>query len=271
MASRATHAQSQECLPRVDHDFIQGVLPSQTLRHVVGPDLARQQHRRRHQEPGRRVLTQEIAGNLLPDKPVVRRVRVEGLDDIIPIWPGVRSLSVDLESVGVRKPDHVQPMLRPTLPVPWGSQQPVHHPLVRVPGRIPDKPVHLFRRRRQSHQVQGNAAQPRGPIRLPGRPQPLPLESGQNESVDRIPDPAFGPPLWNRRLFHGLERPVIRRPRHRAGHHHRNGSSPHPWHGEFHRAQHSLPLHPDFNGGFDFPSVERASGHRLRLRTGTAC
>ena len=63
------------------------------------------------------VGTQRVADNLFADKPVVRQVIIEYLNDVVTEVPRVRSFAVRFKAVSFSKSNDVQPMLRPTFAV----------------------------------------------------------------------------------------------------------------------------------------------------------
>ena len=63
------------------------------------------------------VRFQFVAGELLPNEPVVRQVGVERADDVIAIFVGIRPVVVGLEAIGLGVPNEIEPVLRPAFAV----------------------------------------------------------------------------------------------------------------------------------------------------------
>src|SRR5262249_29027118 len=58
-----------------------------------------------------------VAGNLLPNEPIIGLVVVEGADDEVAIGPRVRAVVVVLEAVTLGEADDVEPVPRPALSI----------------------------------------------------------------------------------------------------------------------------------------------------------
>ena len=136
-------------------------------------------------KPGR----QQIPGQLLPQEPVIRQIGVEGLDDVVPVPPGVELVVVELVPVGLRPTHQIQPVAAPALPVVRRGKQPLHQPFVGVAARIVQEGRDLGGRRRQARQVERRAPDQRSAVRLGRGPQAVRLHPGQEELVHRRPGP----------------------------------------------------------------------------------
>ena len=90
---------------------------------------------RRRQRAGRHHLEELVPGQLFLHEPVVGLVGIEGIDDVVPIAPGVVVLGIALVAVGVGVTGQVQPVAPPAFPVAWIRQQTVHQSLQRPLGR----------------------------------------------------------------------------------------------------------------------------------------
>ena len=167
VATGATDAQSEEGLAEVVDDLIERVLSRQALRGFIPADLSGQEHRRRDEEAGRDVLSERIADDLLLDEPVVRGVLVEGADHVVAVRPGVRSLRVDLEAVGVGVADDVEPMLAPMFAVTGRGEEPLDG---RGAVGVSDEGGDFLGGGRKSGEVEARATEPRA---VRGRRRPV--------------------------------------------------------------------------------------------------
>ena len=154
-------------------------------------------------------LGQQVAGELLDDEPVVGQVAVEGVDDPVAIEPDVPRL-VLLEPVGVGVPGRVEPVPAPALAVMGRlASRRSTSLLVGVGRRVGEEGVDLRERRRQADQVEAQAADQGGPVGLGRGLQPLGLQPGEDEAVDRVPGPGLVATFGERGPGRGLERPVV--------------------------------------------------------------
>ena len=132
---------------------------------------------------------QEVAGKLPGDELVEGEVRVERLDH--PVAPGPHGpVDVGLIAEGVGVPRHVEPVDGHPLAEPGRGQQPVDQPLVGVRSAVGQEGVDLGEGRRQTGEVERHPADQPLLARLGRGREPLGLEPGQDEPVDRIPGPA---------------------------------------------------------------------------------
>ena len=106
------------------------------------------------------VIDQLIAGDLLEQKLVVRLVGIEGVDDVVAIFPGVLADHVRIAfALGIGIARHVQPMPAPTHAVSRRGEQTIHHLFQRRGTVILKKRRHLTSGRRQACQVKRDATQ----------------------------------------------------------------------------------------------------------------
>src|SRR6185295_16511218 len=89
---------------------------------------------------------------------------VERLDQPVAVGPRVRTLAVLVVAVRLGEVDEVHPLARPALAVARAREQPVDHALVCAGCFVGEERRLLLRRRRQSGEVEGDAAQERASI-----------------------------------------------------------------------------------------------------------
>ena len=146
-----------------------------------------------------RGVRQEVARKLLDRELVVGHVAVERGDD--PVAPRPHpAQAVDVIAVRVGIPCRVQPRHRHAFAIAWRLQELVDPLLVRVRRLVGQERVDCLEARRQPGQVVGEPSQQRGAVSLRGRLQSLALESRQDESIDRVADPARLPGRDGRQL-----------------------------------------------------------------------
>ena len=165
------------------------------------------------QEPGRHALGfgglgQQVAGDLLDQEAVVGQVPVERVDHPVPVGPDEAGL-VLLEPVRIGVAGRIQPVPTPAFAVMRRSQQSGHRSIPCIRGFVGEEPIHLGRRRRESGEIEVESAQQGDAVRLRRGLQPLGLESGQDESVDGVPDPVDPAHGGQRRTDRRLPGPVI--------------------------------------------------------------
>ena len=155
-----------------------------------------------------RGVRQHVACDLLDGEVVEGEIPVEGVDH--PVAPAPHAaLGIGLVAVGVGIAGGVQPTNGHALPVAGRVEQPVDGPLVRLTGRVLQKAVQVLPLGRKAGQVQRDPADERGRIGLGRRLQPGPFQTGQNESVDGIPDPLRVADGRGLRPLGWTERPVV--------------------------------------------------------------
>ena len=125
-----------------------------------------------------------ISGELLDDESVVGLVLVERADHIVAVAPEIVDDVVLLKALALPKSRDVEPVAAPLLAIVRAGEQSIDLPF---PGpRVPvgDKGPDLLRRRRQSGQVIGKAAEERPAISGRRRLEPLRRQSGIDQAVD---------------------------------------------------------------------------------------
>ena len=119
---------------------------------------------------GRRGLTrfpagQLVARKLLANKLVERLVAIQCADHVVAVAVGERTIRVGVEiAVGICVARSVEPMLAPAFAVARRAQETLNHPLVGTRLFVGHKARDLVRRRRQSGEHEGDAANERGSI-----------------------------------------------------------------------------------------------------------
>ena len=151
----------------------------------------------------------QVAGNLLLHEAVVGLVGVERLDDPVAIAEriGVRDVLVEPVRVGVA--GDVEPVPAPAFAVARRREKPLDHPLVGVGPLVGEERVDLGRGRRQAGQVERDPPQQLPPAGGGDRGEPLGLEAGQDEPVDRAAHPGRVVDGGRLGTGHRPERPVL--------------------------------------------------------------
>src|SRR5262249_38765586 len=139
------------------------------------------------------------------------QIAVQAVNDPVAVAVGVRAGVVALVTLRVGKASKVQPVPGVTLAVVRRRQQSIDETLVGGGGMVVREGVHLFRRRRQTEQVEVKAADERASGRLFDRDKPVLLPGGREESVDGSAEVPGGY-ARHRRAADGPKRPVFRRP-----------------------------------------------------------
>ena len=116
--------------------------------------------------------------------------------------------AVGLIAVGVGVARGVEPADRHPLAEPGRGQQAVDDLLVRVRAGVALERIDLGEGRRQAGQVERHAAEQDAALGLGRRREPLALQPGQDEGVDRVADPLLAADPGNRRALRRDERPV---------------------------------------------------------------
>ncbi len=207
VAARAAHRQPQpHGRRRIDavHHILHQILFRNDAALAVGAMVAI--------EPGGddlvlRRMRQQVAGELLHGEPVERLVRIECVDD--PVAPApLNARRIGLVSVGIGVARRVEPANRHALSIPRRAEQPVDESLVCVGRLVAYKRVDLFRRRRNTRQVERDPANQRRAVGFGRRRQAFFVEPRQHKSVDGIRPPSRPRNFGQRRLFRRDERPV---------------------------------------------------------------
>jgi hypothetical protein len=136
-----------------------------------------------------RPVRDQIAGNLLDDEPVIRKVAVECIDDPVPVRPHL-AVVVEMNSVSVRVARGVEPVAAAMLAPLLRFKKSVHIALVGLGGLVVDERLHRLRFRRQPCQIEGDAPRERSPVGLLGGLQTGCFQLCQHEPVNRASHPA---------------------------------------------------------------------------------
>ena len=164
-----------------------GVAPFQVQ--VVGPELV-----------GRDLLLKEAVEGL---------VFVEGLDDVVPIAPGMGEEGIGFEPRRVGVANHVQPVPSPAFPVVGRVQQLVHHRLEGSGRVVLEESIHLLRRGGEADQVEVGAPNQGALAGGRRRGQALLPQPGQHEGVDRVSLPLPTAHPWRSGAPRLSERPPV--------------------------------------------------------------
>ena len=88
----------------------------------------------RHHAQGHRGLgsvgKQHIPGHLLLDEPPIGAIGVEGLDEIVPIRPGLFPDAILIVAMGFCEVNGIHPVTRPPFAVPGRTKQSIHLTLI---------------------------------------------------------------------------------------------------------------------------------------------
>ena len=149
-----------------------------------------------------RRVGQHVARQLLDRKLVERQIAIQRRDHPVAIGPDDARF-VFLVAIGVGIAGEVQPATCPAFSIVRRGQQPIDESLVSVRRRVVHEGVDLGNRRRQANEVQRQSADQRLATRFGARDESLGFQSGQNEAINRIPDPLFA--------LHDRQRAILRR------------------------------------------------------------
>ena len=133
-------------------------------------------------------MREHVAGDLLQRELVERQIAVERVDDPIAPAPHV-ALGVGLISVGIGIARRVEPLRGHPLAISRRRKQAIDDLLVRVRRFVVHERIDLGRRGRQSRQVEADATNQRGTIRLRRRSEALLLEPLHHEEIDVVSGP----------------------------------------------------------------------------------
>ena len=154
-----------------------------------------------------------VRSELFEDKPVVRLVVVERLDDVIAKSPRIRingTFAAPIElALRVRVTGHVEPVPPPAFAVVGRGQQAVHDLFKREWRVVIEKLDRLLGSWRQADQIVVGAANQSALVGRFVRCHPFFLELGQDEAIQVVFDPGYI--LYGGRLgfMDGLECPVV--------------------------------------------------------------
>ena len=111
------------------------------------------------------VIDQFVPGQLLHQESVVRSVRIEGADDVIPVAPGMQALAVLIDhAFGIGVSRYIQPDLGPPFSVVFRVKQTVHETFICSGRGIRTVLIDFFGLRRHAHQVQVGPAHESQPV-----------------------------------------------------------------------------------------------------------
>lgn len=151
----------------------------------------------------------QVACELLLEKQVIGFVAIEGLNDVVPVTPGMRVEQIDFLAAALGVAGDVQPVACPALAKAWGIEILIDDTFDGIWGGIRQKGTHLIGRGGEAGQVVGDAADERGSVRIAHGVQSGFFDRCQHMQVDVCPCPALS--LDGRRFrFHGfLKSPVL--------------------------------------------------------------
>ena len=161
VASRATNRQGEEAAGHGVHAVIERFGPG--LRHALRVAAVGDVRWADREEPrcgrGFPPVAGQVTGNLVLHELVVGQVIVECLNDPVTIAPrfGQRG-GVEETTVAVAVPGDIEPVTPPPFAVLRRSEQPVDQLRVGVRGVIGDECLNLFRRRRQTDEIEVGAS-----------------------------------------------------------------------------------------------------------------
>ena len=156
----------------------------------------------------RRGVRQQVAGQVLADQPVVRHVVVEGADQVVAVAPGERDVGIALAAVRLAVAEQVHPVARPALAEVGRFEIAVDQVGIGRRRVVSRETGDLGRRRGQPAQVERQAADERGAVRVRRRREPGLVEGGQDEPVDRRRRPGLVIDGGRLRRLHRLPGPV---------------------------------------------------------------
>ena len=130
---------------------------------------------------------QQVSGQLLDDKLVVRKVLVQSIDHVVPV-EGNLSRLVLFETIGVCIASGVEPVAAPAFAVMRRLQQSLNLLFVGIRCRIGHERINLGNGRRQAGQIQMQSTQQRDLVRFRRCSQSRTGEFCDDEPVDLIPD-----------------------------------------------------------------------------------
>ena len=126
---------------------------------------------------------------MFPRKLVEGFVGVEGVDDVVPVAPGLFGKNAVGGAHHVRVAREIEPVPRPTFSKSPGSQQAVHDLFRGVGSIVPDERCDFLWAWRQAREVQMNTAQPCITIRIVHGLESGGLKLRQNKLIHRIQRP----------------------------------------------------------------------------------
>ena len=133
-------------------------------------------------------IRQQIAGQLLACELVHRHVIVECVDHVVTIGRDAVVLVAVIPD-RVRVTHQIQPVDRHPFPERRRGKQPIDVPAIRAGTRVAEESIDLLRARRQSGQVETDAAQQGARLRIGGWLQMVFALLGENEVIHWIERP----------------------------------------------------------------------------------
>jgi hypothetical protein len=115
---------------------------------------------------------------------VVGLVRVEGVDDIIPVAPGIGPELIALKAVGIGVMGDVEPVARPSFSVVGRCEEFIHQEFPSVGPGILEELCDALWGRREAVQIKAEPSDEGAPIRFGGRDEVVLLELRGDEGVD---------------------------------------------------------------------------------------
>ena len=155
-----------------------------------------------------RIAVEQVSCQLFLNEPVVRDVGVQSADHIIPITKRVAIGEVFVEAVGIGVSGDVEPVTPPALAVVHRRQATVDQSFVGVGGIVVEKLGDLGGSRRQSDEIEKDAADEGPFVGRRCRLHPLLFQPGQDKMIDGVLYPRV---VLNRRqpgFDRRLKRPV---------------------------------------------------------------
>ena len=153
-------------------------------------------------------LRQEIARDLLERELVEGHVAVEGLNDPVPVAPGVRPEIVAAKAVAVRVAGEIQPVTGPLLGIVRGVQQAVDQSFVSFGTLVCEERLDICKLWRQSSQVEAQPPDQRVPRRPRSRLDALAFQPRQHESIYGVANPRLADHLGKSRALDRAVGPV---------------------------------------------------------------
>ena len=131
-------------------------------------------------------MREQVARHLPERELIPGEVLVEGLDHPVAPGPHGGPRSVGLKAVAVGVAGEVHPVGGHPLAIPRAREEPVEELFVGIGRRVGEELLDLGGRGRQAGDVEGGAADERGPVGFGLRLEPTLREFGSHELVDRM-------------------------------------------------------------------------------------
>ena len=215
VAPRAAHRQPEEGLgEHVDLvgdtiGFITSDIDGRVRRLHQVPESGALDRLVREQEGLDARLLDEISRDVLRDQAVVGNVRIDRPDDVVPVAVGLGDGKVLLVPPGLRVTREIEPVLPPALAEVGRREEPVDEVLESPRRVVRQERLDLIGRRRQTQEVEGDAADPGATFSGRRRKQSGGLELDQDVVIQRLSRPARVLDGRWRSPFHRAPRPVL--------------------------------------------------------------